>query len=159
VKAFAIILIVLCLAVMGGIGYLYFNATLDIEVEGCIATDAASQAETFQALAKAAEDGTLTGTLFRKPGEASPENCVFYSYTLKITNKTFLKAEVVEVSVTPMDGDMLQMGQNQAVDLDSGKSIGLTTTILTTKEGHNVREGTVTYYFWGIPFSRRITLK
>jgi hypothetical protein len=79
--------------------------------------------------------------------------------SLKITNKTFLKAEVVEVSVTPMDGDMLQMGQNQAVDLDSGKSIGLTTTILTTKEGHNVREGTVTYYFWGIPFSRRITLK
>lgn len=153
------ILIVLCLAAVGGIGYLYLSATLDIEAAGCAATDAVSQADTFQALKKAAEEDTLTGTLFRKPGEATPESSVFYTYTLKITNKTFLKAEVIEVSVTPMDGDILQMDDLRARDLDSGKSMDLTATILTSKESHSVREGTVTYYIWGIPFSRRVTLK
>ena len=158
-KAFAIILIVLCMAAVAGLGYLYFTATLEIEVTGCIATDAASQADTFQELKKAAEEETLTGTLFRKPGEATPETCVFYTYTVKITNQSFLKAEVIEISVTPMDGDILQMGDLQPHDLESGRTAELTATILTTKESHQVREGTVTYYLWGIPFSRRVTMK
>ena len=154
-KTFAIILIVLCLATVGGIGYLYYAATLEIEAAGCVATDAATQAETFQALKKAAEDGTL----FRDMGEATPESSVFYTYTLKLTNRTFLKAEVIEISVTPMDGDLLQTGDTRAVDLEPGKSLEMTATILSAREGHSVREGIVTYYFWGIPFSRRITLK
>lgn len=158
-KVFAIILIVLLLAAVAGLGYLYFSATMEIEVTGCIATDAATQADTFQELKTAAEEETLTGTLFRKPGEATPEACVFYTYTVKVTNKTFLKAEVIEISVTPMDGDILQMGDMQAHDLDSGRTAELSATILSLKESHSVREGTVTYYLWGIPFSRRVTLK
>ena len=80
-KATAIILILLCLAALIGIGYLYFNANLVIEPGGCIATDALSQPEAFQQMKAAAENETMTGTLFGSMTDATPENSLFYTYT------------------------------------------------------------------------------
>ena len=158
-KATAIILILLCLAALMGIGYLYFSASLVIEPAGCIATDALSQPEVFQQMKTAAETETLTGTLFGSLAEATPENSLFYTYTLRIRNKTFLKAEVIEITITPRDGDLLQTGEENAFDLGPGKSFDLTATILTAKGGDPIREATVTYYFWGMPFSAKVVCK
>ena len=158
-KATAIILILLCLAALVGIGYLYFSANLVIEPGGCIATDAQGQPEVFQQMKTAAEKETLTGTLFGSMTDATPENSLFYTYTLHISNRTFLKAEVIEITITPMNGDLLQTGEEQAYDLGPGKSFDLTATILSAKDGNPIREATVTYYFWGIPFSTKVTLQ
>ena len=46
----AIILIVLCLAAVGGLGYLYMNSRLTVEAAGCIAADAVTERETFDRL-------------------------------------------------------------------------------------------------------------
>lgn len=155
----AILLIVLCLAAVGGLGYLYIHSQLTVEAAGCIATDAVTERETFDRLKAEALGDTLVGTVFQPPKEATAENSLFYSYTLKITNHTFLKAEVIEISITPMNGDWLQTGETEAFDLKSGQSMEMSATILSAKGGHQVREATVTYYFWGIPFSTKVTCK
>ena len=49
-KAAAIILIVLVLAAVCAVGYLYLNANLDVRFVSCIATDGIDQLETFNAL-------------------------------------------------------------------------------------------------------------
>ena len=49
-KPLAIFLIILVLAAVVGVGYLYLNAKLDITFKECIATDGMTQTEFFDAL-------------------------------------------------------------------------------------------------------------
>ena len=158
-KAAAIILIVLCLAAVGVVGWMYMTTNLEVVSVGCVAVDAVDQQETFDRLKQEALLETLAGTVFQSPKEATAENSLFYTYTFRISNHTFLKAEVIEISITSMSGDYLQIGEDGFRDLPAGKSGEMTTTILSAKGGHQVREARVTWYFWGIPFSAKVTCK
>ena len=51
-KPFAVILIILVLAAVVGVGWLYLNANLTVAFDSCIATDGVSQAEYFDRLKK-----------------------------------------------------------------------------------------------------------
>ena len=105
-KAAAIFILVLCLAALGGIGYLYLNSNVTVSYAECIATDPVTQLEIYNQLTSALSAGTLIGTPFAKEPPASPEDAVFY---------------------------------------------------LTLKTAQNIRELTVTYYIWGLPFTARVT--
>jgi hypothetical protein len=74
VRVTAIILIVLCLAAVGGLGYLYMNSRLTVEAAGCIAADAVTERETFDRLKAEALGETLAGTVFQPPEDATAEN-------------------------------------------------------------------------------------
>ena len=76
---------------------------------------------------------------------------------MHLENRSFLPVEIVEIQVTPLSGDVLQMGETQAYDLPAGRTMDLTATILTLKTAQNIRELTVTYYIWGLPFTARVT--
>ncbi len=156
-KAAAIFILVLCLAALGGIGYLYLNSNVTVSYAECIATDPVTQLEIYNQLTSALSAGTLIGTPFAKEPPASPEDAVFYTYTVHLENRSFLPVEIVEIQVTPLSGDVLQMGETQAYDLPAGRTMDLTATILTLKTAQNIRELTVTYYIWGLPFTARVT--
>ena len=156
-KAAAILVLVLCLAALGGLGWLYMNSTVTAVYADCIATDAVTQLDTYTRLTDSLASGTLVGTPFTRNVPVSPEDCVFYTYTVHLENRCFLPVRNVEIQITPMDGDILQMGETLPYDLDAGRSMDLTATVLTGKTLHNVRELTVTYYIWGLPFSVRMT--
>lgn len=156
-KAAAVIVLVLCIAAVAGIGFLYLQSTVTVTWQDCIATDALTQTETFDNLKEAMSAGNLIGTPFVKDPPAGPEEYQFLTYTVHLQNRSFLPVEVVEIQVAPMKGDVLQMGETQAFDLDPRRSMTLSATILTLKSMHSVRELTVTYYIWGLPFSARIT--
>ena len=156
-KPAAIIVIVLCIAALAGTGYLYFTSNVDISFAGCIATDALDQQETFSQLTGDLKDGILVGTPFTQDVDSSPEAYQFYTFSVRVDNKSFLRAEQVEIQVTPMSGDVLQMGAQYVSDISPRSSADLSATILTTKTAHNVRELTVSYYIWGIPFFVRLT--
>ena len=49
-KPFAIILVVLVLAAVIGVGWLYLNARMDIRFVACVANDGVDQAEVFDTL-------------------------------------------------------------------------------------------------------------
>ena len=156
-KAAAIIFLVLCLIALGGVGWLYLSAGVTVSPVEVIANDALSQTDYYAMLQSQLQNDSFTGTLFSNEPLLSPENDVFYTYTVRIANRSFLPVEVIELQVTPMSGDFLQISDLQEHNLSSGQSMVLSATILTSKQSHNVRELTVSYYIWGLPFFARLT--
>ena len=157
-KPLAIILILLVLAAFVGAGYLYLNANIDITYETCIATDGVTQADYFNTLKSKVSSAAFVGTRFTNDELGAADQYQFLTYTLRLDNHAFLKAEVIEIRITPMQGDVLQIGEEQEHSLPSGKQMDLSATILTDRSMHSVREATVSYYFWGIPFTTKLTL-
>ena len=156
-KPFAIFLIVLVLVAVIGMGWLYLNARMDILFESCIANDGYTQSEVFNKVKASLKNDTFIGTRFTGEELDAAEQYQFLTYTIHINNHSFLKAEVIEIRITPMQGDILQIGEETPHDLLSGRQTDLSATILTDRNMHSVREATVTWYFWGVPFSARVT--
>lgn len=157
-KPLGIILIILVLVAVVAVGYLYLNAKLDIRFDTCIATDGMTQVDYFNTLRSKVAASTFVGTRFTNDDLDQADHYQFLTYTIKLDNHSFLKAEVIEIRITPMQGDVLHIGEEAAHDLPSGQQMDLSATILTERGMHSVREATVTYYFWGIPFSTKLTL-
>ena len=157
-KVTGIILIVLVLAAICAVGYLYLNATLNIRFVSCIATDSMDQLETFNTLKKKVDNASFIGTRFTSEAIGTADQYQFLTYTVNLDNRSFLDAEVIELRITPMQGDVLQLGEETEHDLPSGKSMDFSALILTARNMHSVREATVSYYFWGIPFTAKLTL-
>ena len=156
-KPLGIILIILVLVAVVAVGYLYLNAKLDITFKECIATDGITQIDFFDNLKSKVNASTFVGTRYTTEELTTADQYQFLTYTLHFDNHSFLK-EVIEIRITPMQGDVLQIGEETAYDLASGRQMDLSATILTDRAMHSVREATVSYYFWGIPFTTKLTL-
>jgi hypothetical protein len=157
-KAAGIILVVLVLAAVCAVGYLYLNANLEVRFVSCVALDGISQLESFNALKKSVESSTFVGTRFSSDPIGTADQYQFLEYTVALGNHAFLNAEVIEMRITPMQGDVLQIGEQPEHDLASGRETQLSAIILTSRNNHSVREATVSCYFWGIPFTTKLTL-
>ena len=101
-KATAIILIVLVLAAICAVGYLYLNANLDVRFVSCIATDGVSQAEYFETLKKKVDNSAFIGTRYSSEPLGTADQYQFLTYTIHLNNHASLKAEVIEIHITPM---------------------------------------------------------
>lgn len=156
-KPFAIVLLVLVLLAVAGVGYLYYTARLDISFEACIATDGMTQVDYFNTLKSKVESSTFVGTRFTSAELDMADRYQFLTYTIRLDNRSFLKADLIEIRITPMQGDVLQIGDQAEHGLPSGQQMDLSATILTARGMHSVREATVSWYFWGIPFTSKLT--
>ena len=159
-KYFAIITVLILIATLVGVGYLYMNANVFVEAVGVIATDAVSQYELYEDLRDQLRLGAVAGTPYIAATELSgPENYQFLTYTIRLRNNTSVPADMVELQVTPMAGDVLQIGAFEDVKLPAGRSVDATATILTDVNMHPIREVTITYYIWGVPFTLKTTVR
>ena len=68
-------------------------------------------------------------------------------------------AEEAEIQITPGAGDILQVGETQPVDIPAHETGYVRAVLLTQKDSTSIRELTVTYYIWGLPFTVRTTGK
>lgn len=152
-KHLAIILVLALLAGVVAVGWVYLNARVTIEAVGVIATEAASQQSLFDSLQSQQAEGALVGTAFTTEPLGEASDYQFYSYTVRLKNNCFLPADMVELTVTPMSGDVLQMGDPTPKVLQARTTGDITATILTKVGMHATRELNVTWYMWGIPFS------
>ncbi len=157
-KTAGIILIILCLIAVCGAGYLYFNSNMTVSFVECIATDPSAQLDYYLEMKDRIEKNTFVGTLFTDTVPEGPEKYVFYTWTVKLDNQTSLSAKIAEIQIVPMSGDVLQIGAEGERNIPARESATLSATVLTSRQMHNVREAIVTWYFWGLPFSSRITL-
>ena len=66
-KPLAIILVLLVLAAIIGVGWVYFTGNMEISFSEVIATDPLTQPDYFNALNLSLESGTFTGTRYRHP--------------------------------------------------------------------------------------------
>lgn len=157
-KAIAIILVILLVAALAGVGILYFNSSLQVTFDSVIVTDPVTQQEAFSQLKSSLESETFVGTRFSTAQLTSPENYLFYTWTIHADNKSFLPADSIEIQITPMSGDVLLYGDTAEHTLAPHTSSDLSATVLSARDMHSVREATVTWYVWGLPFSARLTL-
>ncbi len=153
-KYFAIFTVFLLVLALLGVGCLYMTANMVVEGVGVIAVEASAMQEEFEALKTQLHNGAVSGTLYTSEsalGDATQYQ--FYTYTVRLRNNCFLLADMVEVQVTPMPGDVLQVGQSGEVQIAARITGDVTATILTSIDMHAVRELNITYYMWGIPFT------
>lgn len=156
-KYAAIGMMILLILALVGVGYLYMTCTVTVDAAGVIAVDAATQPELLDQLREQMASGSVVGTAFSTGELKASDAYQFYTYTVRLTNHCMITADMVEVQVTPMDGDVMQLGDTAPKALGSQATGDIQATILTTKDMHAVRELTVTYYMWGIPFSTKTT--
>ena len=157
-KAAAIISVILLIVCLLGIGVLYATSGTTVESVGVIAVEAATQPELFNQLRQQVESGSVLGTAYTSQTWLDgAENYQFYTYTLRLRNDCFVPADMIEVQVTPMDGDVLQIGDYSVKQLTARTTGDLQVTILTAIGMHPVRELNVSYYVWGMPFTLKTT--
>ena len=159
-KYFAILTVLILIATLVGVGYMYMTANIFVDAVGVVATEAANQPVHFAELRQQLRLGAVTGTPFVQAQElADAESYQFLTYTIRLKNNTAVTADMVELQVTPMAGDILQIGSYHDVKLPAGQTVDATATILTAKDMHPIREVTITYYIWGVPFTMKTTVK
>ncbi|MBE5767961.1 MAG: hypothetical protein E7333_00005 [Clostridiales bacterium] len=157
-KAFAVISVLVLLACLIGVGYVYMTAHIVVEGVGVVATEAVNQPETFADVKEQIASGQVLGTAYVAPTElSSPEDYQFLTYTVRLTNNCFVTADMVEVQITPMTGDVMQLASETPKVIKSRETDDIHATILTDASMHPVREITVSYYIWGMPFTLRTT--
>lgn len=156
-KKAAILMVFVLLLSLGGTVWLYLTSGVSVESVQAIATEAATQLPTFESLQRLQKESALTGTVFSQEPIGAAEDYQFLTYTVRLKNSSFLTADMVEVQVTPMSQDVLQLWDETAHALRGRSSGNISATILTTADSHAIRELSVTYYMLGVPFNIRTT--
>ena len=159
-KYFAILTVLILIVTLVGVGYMYMSANIVVAEVSVVATEAANQPVHFAELRQQLRLGAVTGTPFVAAQELSDaEDYQFLTYTVRLKNNTSVPADMVELQITPMAGDILQIGSYHDVKLPAGQTADVTATILTARNMHAIREVTITYYIWGAPFTMKTTAK
>lgn len=159
-KYFAIFSVLILIVTLVGVGYMYMSANIFVEAVGVVSADAPSQIILFEELREQLRLGAVVGTPFVSTQELSDaENYQFYTYTVRLRNECAVAADMVELQVTPMTGDILQIGSFADVKLPAKQTVDASATILTDVNMHPIREVTITYYIWGVPFTMKTTIK
>ena len=156
-KFLAGLMVLILLCSIGGVAWLYLEATVTVEATGTAVVEATAQPELFRTLSHQMRNDAVIGTTFRHTALDQPADYQFTVYTVRLKNNCFLTADMVEVQVTPMQGDVLQLADGSARALAARSTGDLGATILTDINMHSVRELNISYYMWGMPFTIRTT--
>ena len=140
------------------VGYLFHTAQVRVTAVTAKGVSASTEPTTFENLKQAVEEDTFTGTMFHKPTEwRDMEDYVLMDYTLQVQNDCLVSIDMLQVQVSPLSEDVLQVGDFAVHSLDMKSSGEVTVRILTTKEAHPVRDLILTYYVWGVGLTTRAT--
>ncbi len=156
-KAIAIIMVVLVVAAAGIIGYFYATATVRISAFKAEGAQAVNQAERFAAVKASVEKGGFIGTRFTDEVIGEADDYAFITYTVRLRNDCLAPIDTIELQITPVEGDVLQIGDLSVHSLAARSEGDLTATILTEKGNHSIRELVVTFYMWGVSFQIKET--
>lgn len=148
-KTFAIVMMILVVALAGVMGYALFNTALVVEGKGMQVLSASQRMEDFEALREDIERGTVEGALFDGTVPMNAADYNFYVYTLRLKNNCLVPAEMVEVQLSPGGQDVLCYDEKALVTIAPGESRDVWCVLLTRGTPSAVRELTVTYYLWG----------
>ena len=159
-KFIAILSAVVLLVALVGVGSLYMTANIYVESTGVITMQASARQEQFDALSEQLRLNAVVGTAFTTDTILGPvEDYQFCTYTVQLRNDCRIAAEMVEVQISPMAGDVLQVGGSPIVTVQPGESAKVLAVLLTDADMHAIREVVITYYMWGIPFTTKTTIK
>lgn len=157
-KYLAIFLIIALILSIGGVGMMYMTSMVVVESTGAVHIEASAQPELFNALVRQSQNGALVGTVFKDEPIGDIEQYQFIAYNVRLRNDCLIDAESLELQVYPMQGDIVQLGEEAWSKTLAAQSTGdYQATILTDASMHSIRELNITYYMWGLPFTLRTT--
>ena len=152
-RAVAVLTAIIFLAACGGVVYLYKTAELTATDVRMTATPATEDPERFNEISRQIAGGGGLGILFSDEAPENAEDWQFITYTVHLKNATFLTADAVEIQITPMAGDVLQLADETVWTLPARSEGDLKVTLMTSSRMHGIREMTVRWYMNGQPFS------
>ena len=156
-RTVAIVMIVLVLAVGGCLGWALFHTNLQVTGKALQTVPARERAAQFDALRASVARQSLLGTQI-KSGELGPkDDYSYYIYTLRLKNNGLVSAEMVEMQIAPIAGDVLFYGDTQEIAIRPGEERDVWCVLLTEGTPHSVRDIYVTYYLWGHPQEVKFT--
>ncbi len=150
--------LILCVLVVGVVaGYELLNTRLAVTGQGLQTTPAAGRADEFAALQSAMSRDSLEGTVFQSGELTDAADYSFQIYTIRLKNNGLLPAEMVEVQLSQLSGDVLYYGESSEVVIAPGATRDVWVSILTTDGTKKARDFYITYYIWGHPQTMKFT--
>lgn len=165
-KQLGIFLIIICIAVIGGIIYLNTTSTVTPFSVSCTVSRLSENAPVRDPLLAQLESGTFTGTVFSSETIASPDDYLVYTWKVRVENRTALPAKGVSIQVTPerydvlqFDMDSLRTGRPAEHQIDPGTFAEFEIGIIVYRQNNpasvesaKTHNATVTWYLSGFPF-------
>ena len=163
-RKIAFVLALLALFLLGTTVWGFAAARLDLEVAGVRPLPEAEFRQRFARLKEQMQTGAVRGTVYEEAPLGEADDYVILEYTIKVGNRGFVPAQMLEAVVVPVRGDVLCFSQqeaqgqdvNQGIAANKGSQLMLRTYLLTRKSLHAVREIQVSYYIWGNPFILKV---
>lgn len=162
-KKIAITLTILVLLLGGLMVYALVGTQMQVSIgpRHLQALPASEQPQQFARWMDALQNDSVQGTVYDPDAAGSPEDYYFSVYEITVGNSGLLPADMVEVQMAPLKGDVLSysgqvsMGQdiNVPVKVAPGKSATLQHVVLSRQNTNHAREFIITYYIWGNPFT------
>ena len=152
-KAISVILTFIFILTAGYCTYLFFTSQVDIVEVSVFSVEASSQEELFSTIQDQFRLNAIVGTPFTDTLGDSSSDYKFCTYRVHLANTCFLPASTIEITVSPMQGDVLQLPDSTQHLLPSQSQGIMDCSILTDIHMHTVRDLKITYYMWGIPFT------
>lgn len=150
--------LILCVLVVGVVaGYELLNTRLAVTGQGLQITPATERADEFAALQSAMSRDSLEGTVFKTGELTDAAGYSFQIYTIRLKNNGLLPAEMVEVQLSQLSGDVLYYGESSEVVIAPGATRDVWVSILTTDGTKKARDFYITYYIWGHPQTMKFT--
>ena len=159
-KAFAIVSVLILLLTLVGVGSMYLSATIYVEASGVTTMEATARQEFFDSLAEQVRLDAVVGTTFGSVSELSgAENYKFCIYTVHLKNNCRIPAEMVEMQISPRGSDVVQIGEAPLVTVNPGETAEVKAVLLTSMDMDAMREVTISYYMWGVPFTLKTMIQ
>ena len=158
-KIAAIAAVSLLLVTVLLVGYLFATSHVTVLKMTAEGVSAGNDPAVFEQVKTAVEEQTFQGTLFQKPLEwKEAGEYAWITYTIRLHNGCLVPLDMIEAQVVPQSTDILQTADLQVHSLAMRSDGDLQVTSLTDASAHPVREVIVSYYVWGVSFSKKATL-
>ena len=155
-KVMAFIMAALLVVAFAGAGYLYSTAGVDVTVEAVTANSCGTLPDTFLRFRTAQESDAVVGTVFSRNTMGNAESYNFVTYSVTVSNHSFLPAQSIAVQIIPQNGDVLQIGDFTDRSLENGQASHYDATMISAAGIDYSRELRVTYYLFGIPMTKTV---
>lgn len=158
-RRFAIFLVLLTLVCGAVFGYAHLNTRLELTPGSVQMTPANQLPQEFERWMKALSAGAQC-TVFDPNAAGNANDYGFMVYTLQIKNSGLIKAEMLELQLSPLRGDVLcfspeaslRMNVNTGITLAPGQETTMQLILLTKIDSPTMRDLKLSYYIWGHPF-------
>ena len=163
-KKAAVIFSILAVIMLGLTLWGFSGARLELRVDSVRALAEEEYQARFSRLREQLNNGAVRGIVYEEQLDGDASDYVILEYTILVTNRGFIDAQMLEAAVVPIRGDVLCFSQQEAQGLDvnssieagAGRQMRLRCYLLTQKGLHAVRDIQVSYYIWGNPFILKV---